>query len=111
MLFTGDTEGQGEEELTETLSREGQTYEILKVAHHGSKNSTSMKFLDAAGPSAAVISCGQNNFYGHPHKELLQRLEDKGIPVFSTKDGGAVLLRWDGENAYMSFHCKEIMVK
>lgn len=111
MLFTGDTEDRGEKELTEILNQEGQAYEILKVAHHGSKNSTSQEFLDAAEPGAAVISCGQNNLYGHPHQELLQRLEKMEIPVFSTKEGGAVLLRWDGENAYMSFHCPEIMVK
>lgn len=111
MLFTGDIEGQGEKGLTQRLKLKGEDYEILKVAHHGSKNSTSLEFLEAAKPSAAVISCGRDNLYGHPHRELLQRLKDKKIAVCTTWERGAVLLRWDGENAHMSFHCKEIMVK
>ena len=64
--------------------------DILKVAHHGSKSSSSEEFLDAAGPRIAVIQCGLNNFYGHPHKQTLERLEERGIRVFRTDLSGAV---------------------
>ena len=64
--------------------------DILKVAHHGSKSSSAEAFLDAAKPRLAVIQCGRNNFYGHPHKQTLERLEERGIPVFRTDLSGAV---------------------
>ncbi len=64
--------------------------DILKVAHHGSKSSSSEAFLDAAKPGIAVIQCGLNNFYGHPHKQTLERLEERGIRVFRTDLSGAV---------------------
>lgn len=64
--------------------------DILKVAHHGSKSSSSEAFLDAARPRIAVIQCGRNNFYGHPHKQTLDRLKERGIGVFRTDLSGAV---------------------
>lgn len=64
--------------------------DILKVAHHGSKSSSSEAFLDAARPRLAVIQCGRNNFYGHPHKQTLERLEERSIKVFRTDLNGAV---------------------
>lgn len=67
--------------------------DILKTAHHGSDTSTTEEFLDAAAPSLALISCGKNNSYGHPHKEVLQRFEERGIPVLITTDCGAVTIR------------------
>ena len=76
---------QGTEEGTETLK-----CDILKVAHHGSKSSSGEAFLDAARPEIAVIQCGRNNFYGHPHKQTLDRLEKRGIQVFRTDLSGAV---------------------
>ena len=64
--------------------------DILKVAHHGSKSSSCEEFLEAAKPSIAVIQCGRNNFYGHPHQQTLDRLEERGIKVFRTDLSGAV---------------------
>jgi len=64
--------------------------DILKVAHHGSKSSSSEAFLDAARPRLAVIQCGLNNFYGHPHKQTLERLEERSIKVLRTDLNGAV---------------------
>ena len=64
--------------------------DILKVAHHGSKSSSSEEFLDAAEPKIAVIQCGRNNYYGHPHKQTLERMEKRGIQVFRTDISGAV---------------------
>ena len=68
---------------------------ILKVAHHGSKNSTSEEFLKAANPKLAIISCGKGNRYGHPHEETLERLEKADVPWFCTKDYGAITVTVD----------------
>ena len=64
--------------------------DILKVAHHGSKSSSSEAFLDAASPSIAVIQVGKNNLYGHPHEQTLQRLSERGIKVLRTDLNGAI---------------------
>lgn len=71
---------------------------ILKVAHHGSKNSTSEEFLKAANPKIAIISCGEGNRYGHPHEETLERLEKVDIPWFCTKDYGAITVTVDDKS-------------
>lgn len=63
--------------------------DVLKVAHHGSKSSSSEAFLDAASPSIAVIQVGRGNLYGHPHQQTLDRLEERGITVFRTDINGA----------------------
>lgn len=85
-LLTGDLEGIGEEKVTEYLTE----YEYLKVAHHGSKNSTSQKFLEKAMPGVAVISCGKKNRYGHPHQETLDRLTGVETEILLTPGCGAV---------------------
>ncbi len=64
--------------------------DVLKVAHHGSKSSSSEEFLDAVSPEIAVIQVGVNNFYGHPHQQTLDRLEARGIRVYRTDLNGAV---------------------
>ncbi len=71
---------------------------VLKVAHHGSKNSTSEDFLKAANPMLAIISCGEGNRYGHPHEETLERLEKADVPWFCTKDYGAITVTVDGKS-------------
>ncbi len=107
MLLTGDVQGAGEEHLTQELKvwKEPELTEhaeteltILKVAHHGSKNSTSEEFLKAANPKLAIISCGEGNRYGHPHEETLERLEKADVPWFCTKDYGAITVMVDGES-------------
>ena len=64
--------------------------DVLKVAHHGSKSSSSEEFLDAAAPEIAVISVGKNNLYGHPHPQTLERLQARGIEIYRTDENGAV---------------------
>lgn len=94
ILLTGDVEGEGERELTAYLRQLSLTeLEVLKVAHHGSKYSTSEAFLQAVTPRLALISAGRDNSYGHPHEELLKRLEEKGCLVVQTPKSGAVTLR------------------
>ena len=65
---------------------------VLKVAHHGSKNSTEAEFLETAAPKLSIISCGTNNSYGHPHSETLERLAMAGSKVFVTRECGAVTI-------------------
>ena len=92
ILFTGDI-GKLTEDL---LLADGAAIDcdILKVAHHGSKYSSSQEFLDAASPEIAVISVGAHNFYGHPAPATLERLETAGCRVFRTDKEGAVVLEY-----------------
>ena len=93
LLLTGDVEGGGERQLTEELKRFGiHKIDILKCAHHGSKNATSAEFLDEIDARLAVISCGRRNCYGHPHEELLDRLAADGATILRTDQNGAVIL-------------------
>ena len=101
MLLTGDVEGEGEEALMRQLALRGiGQVDILKVAHHGSRGATSEEFLELIRPGIAVISCGSNNRYGHPHQELLERLEDCGCRIYRTQESGAVTV-----------HAKDRMVR
>lgn len=91
MLLTGDLEGEGEKSVAALLRTNAITgISVLKVAHHGSKNSTKEEFLLQCSPAVAVISCGERNTYGHPHKETLERLNDMGTAVYRTDCSGAV---------------------
>lgn len=92
LLLTGDLEGSGEEYLLKNVPISSQ---VLKVGHHGSRNATSERFLEAVKPSYAVISCGKNTF-GHPHAETLQRLSSCGTRVWITEECGAITMRSDG---------------
>ncbi len=96
-LFTGDIQGEGEKELTRILEKEGRI-DLLKVAHHGSKNSTPSELLLDIKPRIALISAGKDNSYGHPHKETLERLRDIDADIYTTIDCGAVTLKTDGKN-------------
>lgn len=87
-LLTGDLEGTPEQAVASLAGN----VDLLKVAHHGSKNSTGISFLNSVKPKLAVISAGENNRYGHPHNETLDRL-DKIVPdcqVFRTDESGAI---------------------
>lgn len=96
MLFTGDAEKLSEKE---TLKK-GYNLEsdVLKVGHHGSSTSTSKDFLKAVNPSIAIISCGKNNKYGHPHKETITSLEDSKVKYYRTDLDGTIVLVSDGTN-------------
>ena len=89
-LFTGDVCGAGEEVLINNLLRYNiDEVDYLKVAHHGSRYSTVDGFLEVIKPKVALISCGKDNSYGHPHKEVVDKLERKGCKIVITaKDGG-----------------------
>ena len=70
---------------------------LLKVAHHGSASGTSADLLSAAHPRYAVISVGARNVYGHPRREVLDRLEQAGVATFRTDEEGAVSFYLDGK--------------
>ncbi|NEW05150.1 DNA internalization-related competence protein ComEC/Rec2 [Paenibacillus sp. SYP-B3998] len=96
-LFTGDMEKNSEEVLLENLKSNidrGQgvysKIDVLKVAHHGSKTSTISSWLDYWKPSLGVISVGQNNLYGHPAPDVVQRLKQNGVRVFRTDEMGEI---------------------
>ena len=98
-LLTGDIEGEGERQLLEELGNRpvrGRVT-VLKAAHHGSKNSTPISFLEKERPLYAIISCGEKNSYGHPHEELLERLEKCGAETLITWESGAVRFCTDGK--------------
>lgn len=99
-LFTGDIENPVEHQMLSKGSN--LKADVLKIAHHGSRNSTSYGFLNAVSPEYAVISLGKNNEYGFPHQETLKRLKAKGITTLRTDINGTIVLTSDG---------KEISVK
>ena len=105
ILLTGDVEGEGERQLMQELQEQrGQRalrVDILKVAHHGSGYSTGTEFLATASPATAIISCGRNNSYGHPHAETLQRLEDAQVPWYGTMDYGALTVTVDSHGNHL----------
>lgn len=90
-LFTGDAE-----EYAESLITGDVDSDVLKVGHHGSSTSTGEAFLERVSPSYAVISCGFDNSYGHPHIETMEKLGSLGIPVFRTDEMGTIVATSDG---------------
>ncbi len=99
VLFTGDTVKSVEAQILD----DGYDInaDVLKVAHHGSTTSNSDSFIDAVSPEFAVISCGYNNSYGHPHDEIIQMFDDKGIEYLRTDYVGNVYYFGDGNNMYL----------
>lgn len=93
ILLTGDVDAEGEEKILASARGRLPSCDILKTAHHGSDTSTSQEFLDAAAPACALISCGRNNSYGHPHKAVLERFKAARIPVLVTNECGAITVR------------------
>lgn len=89
MMFTGDLEQEGEEWMTEHYGSRLEST-LLDAGHHGSKNAAQADFLDAVKPQAVLISCGKDNSYGHPAKEMLSRVEERKIPWYVTAQDGAL---------------------
>ncbi|MFC4618054.1 DNA internalization-related competence protein ComEC/Rec2 [Camelliibacillus cellulosilyticus] len=87
-LFTGDLEKEGEQRLVKDYPN--LRVDVLKAGHHGSKTSSSERFLKLIRPKLAVISVGKNNRYGHPHPSVVNRLKDMAIPTLRTDQNGAI---------------------
>lgn len=97
LLFTGDAERDSELEILNTDV--DLKADILKVAHHGSDSSSSAEFLDRVKPKYAVISSGKENNYGHPNKEVIDRLNKRNIKALRTDEMGTIVLETDGRSA------------
>ena len=95
-LFTGDAEGIVEDEMIN--NRCDLKSDVLKVGHHGSTSSTTEEFLKKVNPEYAVISCGKDNKYGHPHKETLEKLNKANVTVHRTDEEGTVVAQSDGKS-------------
>ena len=93
-LFTGDEETVNEEKMIN--SGYDLSADVLKVAHHGSNTSSSEEFLDRVSPDVAIIMVGEGNSYGHPHSEILNRLNARNIKIYRTDTDGTILITSDG---------------
>jgi competence protein ComEC len=123
LLLTGDLEEEGEtlvvnelKKLAEKPSSESKInkynqtarkYDILKVAHHGSNNSSFEEFLKLVAPEYSIISCGKDNSYGHPGKELIKRLNRIDSDVIITYESGAVTVKTDGKRMEIKEYLKD----
>ena len=92
MLFTGDIEKVAEEKILKEINPVILKSNILKVAHHGSKTSTTQEFLDNVEPQIALIGVGENNNFGHPSGEVIERLKSKDIKIYRTDEKGEIVL-------------------
>ena len=90
-LFMGDSEEEVEENISDDVKAD-----VIKIAHHGSNSSSSLEFLKKVSPTYAVISVGEDNSYNHPHKEVLDRLEEIGSIVYRTDLDGNIIISTDG---------------
>ena len=94
-LFQGDAESKIENDLLR--SDFDIDVDVLKSGHHGSKTSSTDKYLDATSPQIAIISSGYGNNYGHPNGTILERFEQEGITAFSTFLNGDITVSSDGK--------------
>lgn len=95
-LFTGDIYNFQEREMI--LREANIDSDILKVAHHGSKTSSSEEFIEKVSPEIAIIQVGKDNSYGHPRQETLETLNKYGIKIFRTDQDGDIKIISDGAN-------------
>ncbi len=107
-LFTGDSPKAIENYLVYLSQSQGNTLgnsqgvtlglqsDVLKVGHHGSRNSSGAEFISAVAPEYAVISVGKNNRYGHPHQEVLDILNNFGAEILRTDEVGRIVFKSDG---------------
>lgn len=94
-LLTGDAPA-ATEEYVASLYGSSIASEVLKLGHHGSKTSTSDRFLDAVQPDFAVVSAAKDSRYGHPHAEVLERVAERSIQLSSTAQAGTLTFLTDG---------------
>lgn len=98
VLFTGDIEEEAEKRLLELYCSNELEANILKVPHHGSKSSSTIKFLEKVKPLIALIGVGKNNKFRHPSKEVIERLQSLGIQIYRTDEMGEITIKSDGRN-------------
>jgi competence protein ComEC len=99
IMLTGDAPSSIENYLVETYGAQLQS-EVLKLGHHGSKTSSSEEFLRTVSPQFAVVSSGLDNSYGHPAKEVVERVSELGVPLVNTAEEGRVTFQTDGKTVW-----------
>ena len=92
MLFTGDIEEPAEKEILKQYKNNIQVLNstILKVAHHGSKTSSTKEFIEAVKPKISLIGVGENNKFGHPNDEIIERLDNFDSKIYRTDKMGEI---------------------
>ncbi|MCL1883095.1 MAG: MBL fold metallo-hydrolase [Defluviitaleaceae bacterium] len=100
-MFTGDAESAAENWMVDNARNLAST--VLNIGHHGSRTSTTEAFLDAVNPSIAVIQVGANNQFGHPHPDVISRLEYRGIAIHRTDHSGTIRMITDGQTISISY--------
>jgi competence protein ComEC len=96
ILLTGDIEEKAERALL--ASQQAMHADVIKVAHHGSKTSSTEDFVVATKPQFAIISVGRNSRFGHPHKEVVERWQSNGAIVLTTGNSGTITITTDGHD-------------
>lgn len=96
VLLTGDAEIKSEKAMLMEYTDGELDVDILKAGHHGSSSSTSQSFMNATTPEVTIISCGEGNKYGHPHKVVMDRLEKADITIYRTDLQGTIIVKTDG---------------
>ncbi len=102
LILPGDAEKAAERTMLSENDEASIHADVLKVGHHGSKNSTTPSFLSAVSPQIAIISSGEGNPYGHPSPEVLDRLESAGVRTLRTDTNGAIHILTDGKQIDVS---------
>ncbi len=100
-LVTGDAEK--DEELEIIANGADLDCDVLRVGHHGSSTSSCKDFLDSVSPEICVISCGENNDYGHPHDKVVNRLAKYTDEIYRTDICGSIVMTSDGKNIEISY--------
>lgn len=100
-VLCGDAEERSEARMAETFGKSLEA-DVLKCGHHGSSTATTDTFLKAVNPTWAVISCGADNSYGHPHQEVLEKLAEDDVQVYRTDQLGTITAVSDGEEILWS---------
>lgn len=111
MLFTGDIASRTEEEVMKYVDKKELNCDILKVCHHGSKNSSLSDFLHTVDPKLYMISCGLMNRYGHPHKDALKRMGAEGGKILRTDHMGGVEITLNEGKISAKYNSKDLSEK
>lgn len=99
-LFTGDMEYAAEQDIINHYEHGFLRSHLLKIAHHGSNSSSSLSFLNTINPDVALISCGYNNSYSHPHEEVINRLKNMSNNIYRTDYNGTVIIKSNGKEIW-----------
>ena len=105
LLLTGDIESAGETGMLQ--ARENLRADVVKVAHHGSKTSSTQPLIAAVQSRFAVVSVGQTSIFGHPSKEVVERWKTSGAQVLTTGQSGTITVTTDGRNLNLETYVKE----